>query len=151
MKDSWQEELKVHVLANILLPAPTRPSAKHTMAAVSLKPGLEGHSALCSWVCSRVPTATRARSCHLRTWSDECIWFPRTRRCRTASLRHIGRVEMDTGKSPRCGTGSTGKPSGAAQVGEWAEADPDGLTSVFCLGYTKHIPLVSWEGHLLPY
>lgn len=68
-----------------------------------------------------------------------------------ASLRHIGRVEMDTGKSPRCGTGSTGKPSGAAQVGEWAEADPDGLTSVFCLGYTKHIPLVSWEGHLLPY
>lgn len=44
---------------------------------------------------------------------------------------------MDPGESPCCGTGSTGKPSGVAQVGEQAEAVPDGLAAVFCLAYVR--------------
>lgn len=137
-----------------------RPSAKHIMAAVSPKPSLRGHSVPCSWVSSRAPTATRGRSCHPRTWGDECVWFPR--RCRTAAPRHMRRVEMDPGESPCCGTGSTGKPSGVAQVGEQAEAVPDGLAAVFlsclCACAHTHTPparspgkasccLTSW-GHL---
>lgn len=117
-----------------------RPSAKHITAAVSPKPSLGGHLVPCSWVRSRAPTATRGRSCCPRTWGDECVWFPRTRRCRTAATRHMGRVEMDPGESPCCGTGSTGKPSGVAQVGEQAEAVPDGLAAGFlsCLCARAH-------------
>lgn len=62
-----------------------------------------------------------------------------------------GAVEMGPGESPCCGTGSTGEPSGVAQVGERDEADLEELTPVFfCLGYAKCIHLVSQETPLLP-
>lgn len=58
---------------------------------------------------------------------------------------------MEPGESPRCGTGSTGKALGAAQVGEWAQADPDGLNPVFfVLAMLSTSPPVSQEGRLLP-
>ena len=54
---------------------------------------------------------------------------------------------MDPGEHRHCRAGSTGKPSGIAQVSEKAEADTDGLTPVFfLLGYAKHIHPVSQEG-----
>lgn len=58
---------------------------------------------------------------------------------------------MGPGESPCCGTGSTGEPSGVAQVGERDEADLEELTpGFFCLGYAKCIHLVSQETPLLP-
>lgn len=51
---------KVHVLADVLLPAPMRPSAKHIMTAVSPKPSLGGP------LDSLLLSVPRSTHCHQR-------------------------------------------------------------------------------------